>query len=313
MEDVIVCGGGPGGLAAALWLGRYRRRTLVLDAGEHRNQRAGRSHGYLGSDGSEPAALLEAAQRDATAYPTVRLERLAADRIERTQGRFRVWAGERAWDAQRVVLATGVRDVIPDIAGFDDHYGKAIFHCSCCDGYESADQDVLAIGWGEHVAGFALDLLDWGARVILVTNGQEFEGDRSCIAALEKHRIEIVEERVDEFLSDRWGMRGARLSSGRELAATRAFFSIGHEPRTELATQLGCELDELGYVRVGAHGETNVDGVYAVGDVTPGEQLVQTAAAEGAIAGIACGMSLRGRGTAPGAPDPGPDPETELS
>ena len=313
MEDVVVCGGGPAGLAAALWLGRYRRRTLVLDAGEHRNQRAGRSHGYLGSDGSEPAALLDAALRDATAYPTVRVERAAADRIEREDGLFRVGADERTWPAQRVVLATGVRDVHPDITGFDDLYGKSIFHCSCCDGYESTDQDVLAIGWGEHVAGFALDLLDWGARVILVTNGQEFEGDTSCIAALEKHRVEVIEERVAEFLSDGSTMRGARLSSGRELAATRAFFSIGHEPRTELATQLGCELDELGYIRVGAHGETNVEGVYAVGDVTPGEQLVQAAAAEGAIAGIACGMSLRGQGTAPGAPDPGPDPETELS
>ena len=307
-----MCGGGPGGLAAALWLGRYRRRTLILDAGEQRNQRAGRSHGYLGWDGSEPAALLDAARREALAYPTVRLEQGEADTIESHEGRFRVAAGERTWTTQRVVLATGVRDIHPEIAGFADHYGTSIFHCSCCDGYESADQDVLAIGWGEHVAGFALDLLDWGARVILVTNGQEFQGDRSCIAALERHRVEIIEERVAEFLSEGTRMRGARLADGRELAATRAFFSIGHEPRTTLAEQLGCELDELGYVQVGAHGETNVEGVYAVGDVTPGEQLVQAAAAEGAIAGIACGMSLRGEGTAPGAPDPGPDPVEEL-
>lgn len=313
MEDVVVCGGGPGGLAAALWLGRYRRRTLVLDASEPRNGKASRSHGYLGSDGSAPAALLERAHRDATSYPTVRMERTTVERAEPDGDGFRVQAGGREWSAQRLVLATGVRDVHPDIAGFESLYGSAIFHCSCCDGYESADQDVLAIGWGEHVAGFALDLLDWGARVTLVTNGQEFEGDRSNVDALDSHGIEVIEERVAEFLSDGPEMRGVRLATGRELAATRAFFSIGHEPRTDLAKQLGCALDDLGYVQVGAHGETSVEGVYAVGDVTPGEQLVQAAAAEGAIAGIACGMSLRGRGTAPGAPDPGPDPATELS
>lgn len=313
MEDVVVCGGGPAGLAAALWLGRYRRRTLVLDAREQRNRTAHRTHGYLGLDGARPGELIERATRDATAYPTVRIENATAERAERTSDGFRVRAQERSWDAQRLVLATGVDDVHPDISGFEDLYGTSIFHCSCCDGYESVDQDVLAIGWGEHVAGFALDLLDWGARVILVTNGQGFEGDRSCIAALERNRVEIIEERIESFLGSGGAMHGARLSSGRELSATRAFFSIGHRPRTDLALQLGCDLDEKGYVRVGPHGETSVEGVYAVGDVTPGEQLVQAAAAEGAIAGIACGMSLRGQGTAPGTPDPGPDPETELS
>ena len=312
MEDVIVCGGGPAGLAAALWLGRYRRRTLILDAGESRNRTARRTHGYLGSDGVAPGELVEKARRDALAYPTVRIGRAEADATERVGEGFEVRSGEHSWRAQRLVLATGVNDVHPDIEGFEELYGTSIFHCSCCDGYESTDQDVLAIGWGEHVAGFALDLLDWGARVTLVTNGQEFEGDRSCIAALERNRVEIIEEDVASFLSDGGEMRGARLATGRELSATRAFFSIGHEPRTDLARQLGCELDEIGYVRVDEHGEATVEGVYAVGDVTPGEQLVQTAAASGAVAGIACGMSLRGSGTVRGAPDPGPDPSEEL-
>src|SRR5687768_10066586 len=139
---------------------------------------------------------------------------------------------------------------MPDIPGFGDLYGHHIFHCSCCDGYESRGQEVLAIGWGEHAAGFALDLLEWGARVTLITNGQEFEGDRSCITALDRNRIEVVEERVTNFCVDGERMTGATTDSGRTIPATRAFFSIKHEPSNELARQIGCKLDDMGYVEV---------------------------------------------------------------
>lgn len=313
VEDVIVVGGGYAGLSAALWLGRYRRRTLVLDTGRTRNRFAHASHGYLGSDGSHPSEIHERALSDVRRYDSVRIEEAVATSAARDGDRFEVVSPAGNFRARRLLLASGVKDVMPDIPGFRDLYGKHIFHCSCCDGYESDGQDVLAIGWGEHAAGFALDLLEWGARVTLVTNGQEFEGDRSCISALERNRIEIIEERVTSFSVEQGGMTGATIESGRVIPATRAFFSIKHEPSNELARQIGCEIDEMGYVEVGPHGETSVAHVYAAGDLTPGEQLVQTAAAEGAVAGIACAMSLRGsHRAAPEVPVPGPDPEAEL-
>jgi len=313
-EDVVVIGGGPAGLAAALWLGRYRRRTLVIDAGEGRNRFAHASHGYLGSDGWEPAKIREAALNDVERYDTVRLIGTDVRRVAAEDEAFRVSTGEGEFVSRRLLLANGVRDVMPDIPGFMELYGRHIFHCSCCDGFESSDQDVLAIGWGDQAAGFALDLLEWGARVTLVTNGEEFEGDRSCEVALRRNQIEVVEECVTGFCTEGGRMTGATLASGRTISATRAFFSIKHEPRNELAVSLGCKVDERGYVEVGPHGETSVDHVYVAGDLTPGEQLVQTAAAQGAVAGIACAMSLRGQsGAAPDVPDPGPDPKAELS
>lgn len=314
MEDAVVIGGGPAGLAAALWLGRYRRRTVVIDGGDVRNRFAHASHGYLGSDGWEPERIRDAAQADVERYDSVRRVETNVHAVSATGEGFRVATADGDFIARRLLLANGVKDVMPDIPGFMQLYGQHIFHCSCCDGYESSDQDVLAIGWGEHAAGFALDLLEWGARVTLVTNGQEFEGDRSCEVALQRHEIEVVEEHVIGFTVDDDRMTGATLESGRHIAATRAFFSIKHEPRNELAVSLGCKVDEMGYVEVGPHGETSVDDVYAAGDLTPGEQLVQTAAAEGAVAGIACAMSLRGASAAaPDVPDPGPDPEAELN
>lgn len=273
---------------------------------------ANSSHGYLGHDGEPPGKLVEEARRDLARYPTVEICPGEATSARRVGDGFAVDTAEGERKCHRILLATGVEDVRPDIPGLDDLYGTSIFHCSCCDGYESSDQDVLAIGWGEHVAGFALDLLEWGARVVLVTNGNELETDDSCKAALNRHEIEIADEPISSFLVEDGRMKGAQLASGRELRATRAFFSIKHEPRSELARQLGCDIDDLGYVVVSEHGETSVEGVYAAGDVTPGEQLVQRAASEGAISGIACAMSLRGMRTASPAPDPGPDPDEEL-
>lgn len=225
---------------------------------------------------------------------------------------FVVTTADTQHHAQRLYLATGVKDTFPDIPGFHELYGTSIHHCPCCDGFEARGHSVLAIGWGEHVAGYALDLLEWGASVKVVTTGHPFDGGLDCWKVLSRHGVEVIEESVDELLHQGGRMDGVRLSSGRVLDATKAFFSIAHEPRTQLAAELGCGLDDLGYIKVDAHGETNVPGVYAGGDVTPGEQLVQAAAAQGAIGGIACAMSLRGGSSAPGAPRPGPDPEREL-
>jgi thioredoxin reductase len=310
--DVLVCGGGPAGLAAAVWLGRYRRRTVVVDNSKQRNLPAVSSHGYLTRDGCSPGEFIDTARAEADAYDTVELVTGDIKNLTRDGVSFTARVGPRELRARRVLFATGVEDVHPKIPGFGEMYGRSIFHCSCCDGFESRGMDVVAIGWGEHSAGYALDLLDWGANVVLVTNGNTFEGDESAREVLDRHEIEIVEERVEELVADGDGMKAVRVASGRVIDAQRAFFSIEHKPRTALAQQLGCELDDMGYIEVGEHGETSVDGVYAAGDVTPGEQLVQAAAAEGAIAGIACAMSLRGEPSPAPVPDPGPDPEKEL-
>lgn len=313
VEDVVVIGGGPAGLSAATWLGRYRRKTIVLDGGPPRNAPSSASHGYLGHDGDPVTDLIDKARADLARYDTVGLVGERATAATHDGDLFTIETEHRAYVAHRVLLATGVVDALPDIPGFDELYGIHVFHCSCCDGFESAGQDVLAIGWGEHAAGFAIDLLEWGARVVLVTNGERFEGDRASEDALHRNGIEVVEEKVSRLLVAGGRMTTAVLESGRELPATRAFFSIKHHPRNELAGALGCKIDDLGFVEVGEHGETSVRGVYAAGDITPGEQLIQRAASEGAISGIACGLSLRGMETRSPAPDPGPDPQEELA
>ncbi len=305
-HDVIVCGGGPAGLAATLWLGRYRRKVLMIDEEKQRNLPAEQSHGYLTRDGASPGDLIRLAREEVDGYPTVTRSGGHVDRLQRKGQGFVATIDGKERTCQRLLLATGVEDVFPDLPGFSELYGKAIFHCPSCDGYEARDQDVVAIGWGEHVSGFTLDLMDWGAQVSLVTNGRPFEGDGACSVALRRNNIEVFESKITSFQVEDGAMKGVVLETGEELPAVLAFFYFEHEPRTDLAGSHGCALDEAGNGQIDGQGQTTVEGVFAAGDLTPGEQLIQVASAQG-DRGIACAMSLRGdrsRGTRAG-PGPG--------
>lgn len=312
--DAVVVGGGPAGLSAAGWLGRYRRRVAVLDGGEHRNRWVDHSHGYLSRDDADPRELLRLARDQVGAYPTVELRSGRASSARRAdEGTFVIESEAGALEARRVVLATGVLDAFPEVERFFEHYGADVFHCPTCDGYEAEGCEVVAFGWSSQVAGFALTLLEWAAKVTVVTDGSRFEGDETCRRALERHSVDVLEDDAVELLGTRHDLRGVRLEGGSVLPCQLAFFSIAHHPRTDLAVELGCRLTEEGCVEVDHEGLTSVPGVYAAGDLTPGLQLVQVAAAKGTVAGVACALSLQGEPAAPGAPEPGPDVESELS
>ncbi len=314
MYDAVVVGGGPAGLSAAGWLGRYRRRVVVLDGGEHRNRWVDHSHGYLTHDHADPKDLLRVAREQIAAYPTVELRSGRAHGAHRSDdGTFVVESAAGPLQARRVVLATGVVDAFPEVEGFFEHYGADVFHCPTCDGYEAQGCEVVAFGWSSQIAGFALTLLEWAATVTVVTDGSRFEGDETCREALDRHSVDVLEDDAVELLGPRGALRGVRLQGGAILPCQLAFFSIAHRPRTDLATQLGCRLTGDGYVEVDQEGLTSVDGVYAAGDVTPGMQLVQVAAGKGTVAGVSCALSLQGQPAAPGAPAPGPDVASELT
>ena len=215
--------------------------------------------------------------------------------------------------AHRLVLATGVRDRFPEVDGFFDHYGRSVFHCPACDGYEARDRDVVALGWAPHVAGFALELLDWARSVTVVTDGRHFEGEDRHRDAHARNGVRLIEEDAAALVGEPGSLRGIQLGSGKTVPAQLAFFSIGHEPASPLAAQLGCRMTEGGEcVWVDDDGQTSVPGLYAAGDMTPGTQLIQIAAAKGVTAGVACAMSLRGEITFSDSPTPAPNIQTEL-
>jgi thioredoxin reductase len=307
--DAVVVGGGPAGLAAALWLGRYRRSVVVVDSQDYRSAAVEHSHGYLGRDPQTPVQLLARGREELLAYPTASVQPSAVTAVRRRDdGLFDVSLSDGSLLAHRVVLATGVKDVFPDVTGFDEHYGASVFHCPACDGYEARDRDVVAIGWDAHLVGFASTLLNWARSVTVVTDGHRFEGDQACRQALVDNGIELIERDAVEFVGSRHALESVLLRDGRCLPASLVFFSLAHLPQVALATSLGCTLDDDGYVVVDRQGRTSVDGVYAAGDITPGLQLVQVAAASGAVAGVGAAQSFFGSAGAPTSPPPGPDP-----
>jgi thioredoxin reductase len=295
--DAVVVGGGPAGLAAATWLARYRQRVVVVDAGEHRNRWVEQAHGYLGSDPMNPADLLARACEDLAQYPeaTILRGRRVTTAAANDDGTFTLTlegADHPPLRARRVVLATGVADVFPDVDGFFDHYGASVFHCPGCDGYEAKGKDIVALGWSEAMTGFAATLRGWATSVTIVTEGRPYQGE-------EVIGVDVVEDDAVAFIGERGALEGVRLRSGNVIGCEMAFFSIAHHFNAGLADQLGCARTDEGCVRVDHEGATTAPGVYAAGDLVPGLHLIQVAAAQGAAAGVACAQSLRGEGGMP--------------
>ena len=297
--DAVVVGGGPAGLAAATWLGRYRRRTLLIDSGSYRNWCVEHAHGYLGGDPCSPEDLRTTARKELSKYSTVEVREGCVTAVRGSIDEFEI---EIEIDdsgppevARRVVIATGVRDDFPEVGGFFDHYGADVFHCPSCDGYEARDRHVVVFGWTDRVTGFVLDLLHWAASATVVTDGHRFEGDGDDRAALAAAGVEVIEDDAVELVGARGALESVRLAGGRTLPCTMAFFSIAHRPITGLAEQLECALTVEGCLEVDDCCRTSVAGVYGAGDLTPGLQLIQVAAAKGTIAGVTCALSLAGK------------------
>ena len=313
-RDVVVVGGGPAGLAAATWLGRYRRDVVVVDSGDYRAADVETSHGYLARDPQSPMDFITTAREQLLSYRTVHHMSgrvTGARRLD--DGLFRVECDDgTVLTALRLVLATGVVDACPDLEGFDEHYGASAFHCPACDGYDAQGRDVVAFGWDERLVGFATSLLNWARSVTVLTSGRTFAGDDACRSVLDRHDVEVVETPAVRLVGTRGDLRGVELADGRLVPASLFFFSVAHQPRIELAQSLGCAIDDDGYVEIDPTGRTSVDGVFAAGDVVPGLQLVQVAAAQGCAAGVGAALSLQGEPGSPLSPPAAPDAPGEI-
>ncbi|WP_298585684.1 NAD(P)/FAD-dependent oxidoreductase [uncultured Kocuria sp.] len=315
--DVLVVGGGPAGLSAATWLGRYLRSTVVVDAGRQRNLSAEFTHGLLGRDPTTPGELLAEARAGLAQYPQVSLHHGTVTGLRRDEGGlFRaVVDGAEITGAEitgaeitveRVVLATGVRDQVPGIAGFSDHYGVDVHHCPACDGYTARGQVVIVLGSGRHVPAYAAELLDWADSVRIVTGTTEPAFDEEQRTVLADHGAEVVDGVAEALIGAPGALTGVQLAGGELVEGDKVFFSCAHHPTNDLARELGCELDHEGRIAVDAFQLSSVDGVYAAGDITAGLQLVPIAIGKGAAAGVACATSLRGHSGAGSAPAPAP-------
>lgn len=289
--DVIIVGGSYAGMSAGLQLARARRKVLVIDVGERRNRFAAHSHGFLGQDGREPGAIAAEAREQLERYPGVTWLEGRAEGARRIEGGFAVDLGTgRVASARRLVLAAGVSDSLPEIPGLRQRWGRSVFHCPYCHGYELNQGRIGVLAVSEHSMHHALMLPDWGTTT-LFTNGV-FTPDAEQIRQLAARGATVEAALVREVRGE-----GADLvlDDGRMFELDGLFAM----PRTSLqipwVEQLGCELEAgpMGnFVRTDAMKQTTVKGVFACGDIARAAGSVALSVGDGAMAGAATHRSL---------------------
>lgn len=290
--DVVIVGAGPAGLSAALVLGRCGRRLLVCDSGEYRNACSHALHAFLGRDGTSPASLRDDGRAELTAYPTVELLDATVTTALRAQGGFDVeLADGRRVRSRTVLLATGVVDELPALPRLGEFYGRSVFHCPYCDGWEHRGQPIAVYGCGDPGLGLALELTVWSQELILCTDGPS-KLDRDARGTLQRNGIGVEERRIAELCGDAGQLEALRFVDGALLSRTAMFFVTGQRERSGLATTMGCALTAEGTVETGDNESTNVPGLFIAGDASRSAQLAIVAAAEGAQAATAINTAL---------------------
>ncbi|MGV8857656.1 NAD(P)/FAD-dependent oxidoreductase [Rhodoglobus sp.] len=303
--DVVIVGGGPAGLSAALNLARARRRTLVLDSNRPRNSATFHSHGFLSRDGISPLELRKMGREELEQYPNVKFERtivegieplVAADEADATSGvssdaevasatvgaGFAVTHRGGAVTTRTVLIATGLREVLPKLPMLRAFYGTSIHSCMECDGYEYADRPIALIGHTDDLAERALLLSQWSRDLIVFTQGVGHVSDADE-AMLAGRGVRVDRREVADVAGDRDGLNGVVLADGETIAREAAFVRPDYETALDYAAGLQLALDAEGLIVVDAAGRTTTAGAYAIGDATPpGPQQLIVAAGDGA-------------------------------
>ena len=289
--DCIIVGAGPAGLNAALVLGRARRRVLILDSAQPRNYATHEMHGVLGHDGLDPADLRARGRAELARYG-VEVETAEADGAEVLDGGVRLSSARGADIGRTILLATGMLDEVPDIAGFADAWGTSAHTCPYCDGFEHRDERLAVLAAGERGEHLAILLRQWSDDVVLFSNGPHGLATDQ-LGRLQALGVPITETPVAALHSDETGrLRRIDLDDGETLDRDALFFYVGWQLRTDLARMLGCELHADGSIAVDASQATSVDRIYAAGNCADPRALVPAAAGSGVSAAVAVNARL---------------------
>ncbi len=290
--DAVVIGAGPAGLSAALWLARYRRRTLVMDDEQPRNRAAWAVHGYPGIRDPRPEVLRQRMDEQARAAGAI-IERCRAVGVVGARDDFTVRQhdGDQT-SARRLLLAYGRTDRVPDIPGLRSLLGSSVFHCPDCDGPSVTDLRVGVLGHDRNAAELALFLLTWTPDVRLFTHGREPDLEPRILRLLDDNGIAIENATIHRAVGRAGGLEHLDTDRG-SLPVDALFFHWGSQPSTTIAATLGCDCYSSGDIRVnGRTLETSVPGVYGAGDIIGRPYLAISAAAEGVRAALAIHRSL---------------------
>jgi thioredoxin reductase len=289
--DVVVIGGSAAGLSAALVLARARRKVLVVDAGSPRNAPAAHMHGFLSRDGLAPGDLLRAARQEVEGYGGQVVAGVAHELVPNGRAGFWVLLGDgRRLAARRLLVATGLRDELPDVPGLRERWARDVLHCPYCHGYEVRDQQLGVLGGSSQAVAYAQIVRQWTHDLVYLTPPDTLTAaERSQLVA---RAIGVVEGTVARVLVTDDRLCGVEMDDGRTIPRAALFVPPRFVPNSDLLVGLGCAVDELGWPDRDATGRTSVPGVWVAGNVANPRAQVITAAGEGSAAAIAINADL---------------------
>jgi thioredoxin reductase len=285
--DVAIVGGGPAGLSAAIVLARACRRVILFDHGKPRNYAARAVHCFLGLEGIAPDDLRKRGRKEAISYGVeindckVTSAKYLMDGLDKSP-HFLLDTESGAVNGRALLLATGVKDYLPQISGIEDLYGRSVHHCPYCDGWEHRGEHLVALADGSSVVKLATSLRIWSKQVTACSNGHNLSrADQQCLA---RHGIGYRAERLERLTDPEEGWLKITFCGGSTLACGAIFFGADQGQRSHLPHMLGCEIDDNGLVQTDDKQRTSVPGVFVAGDAAEDAQFAVVAAAEGAIA-----------------------------
>ncbi len=290
--EVVIIGGSYAGLSAALALGRSLRNTLVIDAGLPCNRQTPHSQNFLTQDGSTPAMISTQAKKQVQQYETVQFYKGIAEKIAKTDFGFEVTTSHRSkFYAKRIVLATGVKDLLPKIKGFSECWGISIIHCPYCHGYEHSEQKTAIYGNSERVFHLAPMVKNLTNNLSILTS-KVSDFDAAQQQKLNENNIQLVAKEITEIIHTDGQVKSIRFHDGSEEMFDVIYASIPFEQNTNIPQHLGCELDDMGLIKTDFMQQTNVPGVFACGDISSPLRSVAYAVATGNIAGAVANNQL---------------------
>ncbi|KPN12585.1 pyridine nucleotide-disulfide oxidoreductase [Bacillus australimaris] len=283
--DCAIIGGGPAGLSAALVVGRGRKQVIVFDDELPRNRVTQESHGFITNDGMTPFEIRQAGEADLQKYPNIKIKRNRIVDIQKKEESFTLLTHEGdAFEAKKIILATGLQDILPEIEGIHDVYGKTLFSCPFCDGWELKDKALALIAENQRALHMAKLLSNWTKDLIVFTNGHVLaEEDKALLTA---HSIQVIDVPIVLIDHDNGQLRSLQLANGEIVRREGGFVASEFKQSAPFAEKLGCQMTQNGGIETDILGRTTVSGVFACGDNLGGPAQLVLAAAAGSQAGM---------------------------
>ena len=290
--EVVIIGGSFAGLSAAMSLGRALRNVLIIDSGMPCNRQTPHSHNFITQDGKTPKQISTIAKEQVSQYENVKFFNGIAVQAIRTEKAFEIktQAGDLFY-SKKLIVATGLRDVMPDIGGFAECWGISVIHCPYCHGYEVKNEKTGILGNSDYGFEFSRLVNNWTKDLTLYTNG------KSTLTAeqtqkLKKHNISIVEDEIQNFEHKNGQIQNIVFNDNTKTPITAIYARPTSTQHSEIASQLGCELTEQGRVKVDMSQKTTIAGVFACGDCSNSSRDIALAVSSGLVAGGTCNKEL---------------------